>query len=68
MRQGISQNGPKFRHDGKLRRTKRQGKSATIGVAQQLEGNPAEPEVKKPQVQSSDQDKAIGEEEKTLMT
>jgi hypothetical protein len=33
-------------------------KSATIGITQQLEGHPAELEVKKPRVQSSDQDKA----------
>jgi hypothetical protein len=37
---------------------KDKAKSATIGVAQQLEGNPAELEVKKPWVQSLDQDKA----------
>jgi hypothetical protein len=30
-------------------------KSMTIGIAQQLKGHPAEPEVKKPRVQSSDQ-------------
>jgi hypothetical protein len=47
---------------------KDRAKSATTGVAQQLEGHPAEPEVKKPRVQSSDQDKPIGEEEKTLTT
>jgi hypothetical protein len=40
----------------------------TTGIAQQLEGHPAEPEVKKPRVQSSDQEKSIGEEEKTLVT
>jgi hypothetical protein len=43
-------------------------KSMTIGVAQQFEEHPAEPEVKKPQVQSSDEDKATGEEEKALVT
>jgi hypothetical protein len=32
--------------------------SVTIGITQQLEGHPAEPEVKKMQVQLSDQDKA----------
>jgi hypothetical protein len=42
-------------------------KSATTGVTQQLEGNPNEHEVKKPQVQPSEQDKSIGEEEKTSM-
>jgi hypothetical protein len=47
---------------------KDKAKSATTGVAQQLEGNPAEPEVKKPRVQSSDQDKPTGEEEKTSAT
>jgi hypothetical protein len=44
---------------------KDKAKSATTGAAQQLEGNPAEPEVKKPWVQPSDQDKTTGEEEKT---
>jgi hypothetical protein len=44
---------------------KDKAKSATIGVTQQLEGHPVEPEVKKPRVQSSDQEKPIGEEEKT---
>jgi hypothetical protein len=34
----------------------------------QLEGHLAEPEVKKPRVQSSDQDKATGEEEKASVT
>jgi hypothetical protein len=45
---------------------KDKAKSATIRIAQQLERHPVEPEVKKPRVQSSDQDKATGEEEKTL--
>jgi hypothetical protein len=40
-------------------------KSMTIGVTQQLEGHPAEPEVKKPRVQSSDQEKHTREQEKT---
>jgi hypothetical protein len=40
-------------------------KSVTTGIAQQLEGHLAEPEVKKPRVQSSDQEKPTGEEEKT---
>jgi hypothetical protein len=43
-------------------------KSTTIGVTQQLEGHPAEPEVKKPRVHSSDQEKPTGEEEKTSVT
>jgi hypothetical protein len=47
---------------------KDKAKSATIGITQQLEGHPAEPEVKKPRVQSSDQDKATREKEKTLVT
>jgi hypothetical protein len=47
---------------------KGKAKSMTTGAAQQLEGHPAEPEVKKPQVQPSDQDKPIGEEEKTSAT
>jgi hypothetical protein len=44
---------------------KDKAKSATTGAAQQLEGHPAEPEVKKPRVQPLDQDRTIGEEEKT---
>jgi hypothetical protein len=47
---------------------KDKAKSATIGVTQQLEGHPVEPEVKKPQVQPSDQEKPTGEEEKTQAT
>jgi hypothetical protein len=47
---------------------KDKAKSSTTGAAQQLEGHPAEPEVKKPQVQPSEQDKPIGEEEKTSAT
>jgi hypothetical protein len=47
---------------------KDKAKSATTGVAQQLEGHSVEPEVKKPRVQSSDQDKPAGEEEKTSAT
>jgi hypothetical protein len=43
-------------------------KSTTIGVTQQVEGHPAEPEVKKARVQSSDQDNATGEEEKASVT
>jgi hypothetical protein len=48
--------------------TKDKAKSVTTGVAQQLEGYPAEPEVKKPRVQSSEQEKSTGEEEKTSAT
>jgi hypothetical protein len=40
-------------------------KSTTTGVTQQLEGDPKEPEVKKPRVQPSEQEKPTGEEEKT---
>jgi hypothetical protein len=43
-------------------------KSATIGVAQQLKGYPAELEVKKPWVQPLEQEKPTGEEEKTQGT
>jgi hypothetical protein len=43
-------------------------KSATTEVAQQLEGNPKEPDVKKPRVQQPKQEKATGEEEKTQAT
>jgi hypothetical protein len=47
---------------------KDKAKSVATGIAQQLEGHPAEPKVKKPRVHSSDQDKPIGEEEKTSVT
>jgi hypothetical protein len=47
---------------------KDKAKSVTTGITQQLEGRPAEPEVKKLRVQSSDQEKPIGEEEKTSAT
>jgi hypothetical protein len=47
---------------------KDKARSVTTGIAQQLEGHPAEPQVKKPRVQSSDHDKPIGEEEKTSAT
>jgi hypothetical protein len=47
---------------------KDKAKSTTTRAAQQLEGHPAEPEVKKPWVQPSNQDKPTGEEEKTSMT
>jgi hypothetical protein len=40
-------------------------KSTTTGVTQKLKGNPKEPEVKKPRVQSSEQEKSTKEEEKT---
>jgi hypothetical protein len=43
-------------------------KSTTTEATQQLEGNPKEPEVKKPQVQLPKQEKTIGEEEKTQAT
>jgi hypothetical protein len=44
---------------------KDKAKSMTAEATQQLEGRPAEPEVKKPRVQPSDQDKPTGKEEKT---
>jgi hypothetical protein len=47
---------------------KDKAKNAITGVAQQLEGHPAEPEVKKPRVQPSDSGEATGEEEKTSAT
>jgi hypothetical protein len=50
------------------REPKDKAKSSTTGAAQQLEGHPAEPEVKKPWVQPSDQGKPTGEEEKTSTT
>jgi hypothetical protein len=50
------------------REPKDKAKSSTTGVAQQLERHPAEPEVKKPWVQPSEQDKPTGEEEKTSAT
>jgi hypothetical protein len=43
-------------------------KSTTIEVTQQLEGNPTEPEVKKPRVQLPEQEKTTGEEEKAQAT
>jgi hypothetical protein len=43
-------------------------KSATIGIAQQLEEHPAEPEVKKLRVQPSDPGEATGEERRTSAT
>jgi hypothetical protein len=47
---------------------KDKAKSVTVGIAQQPEGHAAEPEVKKPRVQSSNQDKPTGEEEKSSVT
>jgi hypothetical protein len=47
---------------------KDKAKSVTTGIAQQLEGNPAEPEVKKPRVQPSEQEKPTGEEKKPSAT
>jgi hypothetical protein len=44
---------------------KNETRSSTAGAAQQLERHPAEPEVKKPQVQLSEQDKSTEEEDKT---
>jgi hypothetical protein len=43
-------------------------KSTTAGVTQQLEGNPKEPEVKKPRVQQPEPEKSTGKEEKTQAT
>jgi hypothetical protein len=43
-------------------------KSTTIEATRQLEGNPKEPEIKKPQVQQPEQEKTAGEEEKTQAT
>jgi hypothetical protein len=43
-------------------------KSMTTEVTRQLEGNPREPEVKKPRVQLPEQEKTTGEEEKTQAT
>jgi hypothetical protein len=42
--------------------------STTTGITKQFEGHPAEPEAKKPRVQSSDPKEAIIEEEKTSTT
>jgi hypothetical protein len=50
------------------REPKDKAKSTTTGNAQQLKGHPTGLEVKKLWVQSSDQDKATGEEEKTSGT
>jgi hypothetical protein len=47
---------------------KDKAKSATIGAAQQLEGHPAEPEVKKLWVQLSEPGEPTGEEGKTSAT
>jgi hypothetical protein len=50
------------------REPKEKAKSTTTGVAQQLEGNPAEPEVKKPWVQLSDPGEVVEDKGKTLAT
>jgi hypothetical protein len=47
---------------------KDKAKSTTIGVTQQLEGHPAEPEVKKLRVQPSDLGEATREERRTSAT
>jgi hypothetical protein len=47
---------------------KYKAKSATIGVTQQLEGHPTEPEVKKLRVQPSDPGEATVEERRTSAT
>jgi hypothetical protein len=47
---------------------KDKAKNATIGVAQQLEGHPAEPEVKKPRVHPSDPGEATEEGRRTPAT
>jgi hypothetical protein len=44
---------------------KYKAKNSTTGTVQQLEAHPAEPEMKKPRVQPSEQDKPIVKEEKT---
>jgi hypothetical protein len=43
-------------------------KSTTTGVMQQPEGDPKEPEVKKPRVQPPEQEESTREEEKTQAT
>jgi hypothetical protein len=43
-------------------------KSTTTEETRQLEGNPKEPEVKKPRAQLPKQEKTAGEEEKTQAT
>jgi hypothetical protein len=53
---------------GSYREPNYKAKNATTGVTQQLKGNPAEPEIKKPRVQPSEQEKPTGEEEKTQAT
>jgi hypothetical protein len=50
------------------REPKDKAKSATTGVAQQLEGHPAEPEVKKPRVHPSDPGEAVEDKGKTSAT
>jgi hypothetical protein len=68
MQQGISQDGSNFGMMANYGDFKDKAKNATTGVAQQLEGHPAEPEVKKPWVQAPDQEEPTGEEEKTSAT
>jgi hypothetical protein len=43
-------------------------KSTTKEETRQLKGNPKEPEVKKPRVELPEQEKTVGEEEKTQAT
>jgi hypothetical protein len=50
------------------REPKNKTKSATTGAAQQLEGHPTEPEVKKLRAQPSDPGEATKDKEKTLAT
>jgi hypothetical protein len=47
---------------------KDKAKSSTTGVAQQLEGHPAEPEMKKPWVQPSDPGEAAEDKGKNSVT
>jgi hypothetical protein len=47
---------------------KDKAKSTITGVAQQLEGHPAEPEVKKPRVQPSDPGEEAEDKGKTSAT
>jgi hypothetical protein len=59
---------PNFGMMANYREPKDKAKSATTGAAQQLEGHPAEPEVKKLQVQPLDPGEATGDNEKTSAT
>jgi hypothetical protein len=65
MRQGVPQDGSNFGMMANYGEPKDKTKSLTTVAIQQLEEHPAEPEVKKPRVQPSEQDKPTGEEEKT---